>query len=320
MNRSLLFIGFVLLGLILGSSIQRVYCCSYMLPDKYLSRVGLTEDPNIIFAAIYELHPNDEVLSNISINLETLSMSVPPHSPNPISLGVNKTPQGQSSRFIFRSNETQWILTSQDGTVLINTSLNFRNETEKNMIWFVNPILKHGYLVVEGSYVGNFCSNATIYAVEFETNLVTQSSTLWDFMGDRVTVYEDEGLGVSNAGCCYCVENYYYRFTSDYRLEFLTTTFLWTSLVIDTRTHQLIMVHSIDNTLEIVNYNSNAPISKVNKEFSPEEIDTLLMNQITSNSTSPTTTTISTSPLPISSVFLTLVLITIIVLYRKRVE
>ncbi|MFX1286294.1 MAG: hypothetical protein ACFFB5_21855 [Promethearchaeota archaeon] len=319
MNKYLKCIGIALLGLILGSSIQPVCNCSYMLPDRYLSRLKLTEDPNIISAVIYNISKWPSVkLSDITIDLEALSISAPLHPPNVIGLGLNKTQQGQSSRFIYDSNKTQWILTSQNNTILINVSLNIRNETEKR--WFVNPILNHGYLVLEDSNVGNFLSNATVFAVEFETNLVTRSTTMWDFLGDSVIVYADEGLVASNAGCCYCVNHYYYRFTSDYKLEFLATTYLWTSKVIDTRTHRLIMVHSTTNTLEIIYYDSHDPIFKVKKRFSLEEIDASLLDQTTSNSTSTSLTspTVTTTPLPIFPVFLSLVLINLNVLYQKR--
>lgn len=234
---------------------------------------------------IAEIHTENRTLNKkITINLQNLSLISDTPMENTISFEPSVDTQKYQSNFTTTpQNQTHWELLAENGSVLINTTLPNINKTlNRFFFYFLNPILGRGYVVVNDEWGGIF-SNATVFTITFSSNEIRKSIVLWEWSEEPVTVFPQEGLLKKRAGCCYCVDDYYYRFSLDHGLEYLTKTYLWSSTVLDLRTKQIIMVHSINNKIEVVDYNLTQPARKRSTRFNESNLESFIKDTSTTS-------------------------------------
>ena len=252
----------------------------HLLKAPYLTHLQTTPDPSRILAVLKSHNTSDEM--EVIINLSSHLME----KPLPQDTVVNNTSPEISqstffSEFHYDDNNSEFWVYSSPGNLTMKYSISI---SENAKFWtFISPILDRFYIIYTESYEHwqelngtaiplNNVSAATKFPLQWDT---------WSWDDNHFKLYEEDQL-LSVYTCCYGTREYYYRFSED-KMEYITTRYIESSTLIDSRVKQIISANALTNEIEIVNYDINEKITRCTLNWSQKYINEFFTTPTTHN-------------------------------------
>ena len=292
-------------------------------PDHpYFTNVRVTTDSDIYLM---------KIRSDISSTSKSLIYDVQNHSlydvldePTLISsesVGLSSyLPYTYTWNSTFIVNRTYWLLFNESGSLIINVTIPsdiaIQVNNYRNFQFLVSVKLDTVFLVVptffDPSHPIYGDALALLITVSLGNSEIMNVSTLGNWKGGDGTarVYDEEGVVYFNTlyGYPYGTPTlgYWYRFSTDFGIQFLTSYDYFENLFFDTRTSRIIRIFDCTTSFSIINYDFNSSITRTSIGLTIDELNSLFESE-----TSKSSSDVRYFPL----IFLSMI---ILLLYRRK--